>query len=148
RVHKRGDLKEYFRAEQDVWQMFRTILRERKRREIDPVLAALYECRDLTSVAEASTGNGSVDSDAAGGVAGPSSRRSVRSAFAASGAADTLPSSEEGSLDVTRIEFDAHNDRLDAMLEFMELIDKLADRFVSRDGNGLRTAAGILGKVI
>lgn len=49
RTHKRGDRKEYFRAEQDVWRMFRTILRERKRREIDPVLLALFECRDLTN---------------------------------------------------------------------------------------------------
>lgn len=47
RVHVRGDRKEYFQAERDVWKMFRIILRERKRREIDPVLMALHECRDL-----------------------------------------------------------------------------------------------------
>lgn len=49
RVHIRGDRKEYFQAEQDVWKLFRTILRERKKREIDPLLEALRECRDLTS---------------------------------------------------------------------------------------------------
>jgi len=49
RVHKRGDRKEYFEAEQDVWTLFKTIARERKKRELDPVTAALYEIRDLTA---------------------------------------------------------------------------------------------------
>lgn len=49
RVHIRGDRKEYFQAEQDIWKLFRTILRERKKREIDPLLEALRECRELTS---------------------------------------------------------------------------------------------------
>jgi DNA-binding transcriptional regulator GbsR (MarR family) len=49
RVHIRGDRKEYFQAEQDIWKLFRTILRERKKREIDPLLDALRECRELTS---------------------------------------------------------------------------------------------------
>ncbi len=50
RVHKRGDRKEYFVAEADVWTMFKTIARERKKREIDPVIASLYEIRDLTGI--------------------------------------------------------------------------------------------------
>ncbi|MBL1216135.1 MAG: hypothetical protein D8M59_01420 [Planctomycetes bacterium] len=107
RVHKRGDRKEYFQAEQDVWRMFRTILRERKRREIDPVLMSLYECRDLT-------GPDSV---------GPEADRSN-------------PAVHE------------HNERLDRMLEFMELVDTLADQFISPAGKGLRVAAGLLGKVM
>jgi DNA-binding transcriptional regulator GbsR (MarR family) len=49
RVHIRGDRKEYFKAEQDVWKLFRTILRERKKREIDPMIEALRACRDMTS---------------------------------------------------------------------------------------------------
>ena len=49
RVHRRGDRKEYFQAEQDVWKLFRTILRERKKREIEPLLKELHVCRDLTS---------------------------------------------------------------------------------------------------
>jgi len=48
RTHKRGDRKEYFGAESDVWTMFRTIARERKKRELDPLVASLYEIRDLT----------------------------------------------------------------------------------------------------
>ena len=46
RTRRRGDRKEYFEAEQDVWKLFRTILRERKKREIDPLLEALHSCRD------------------------------------------------------------------------------------------------------
>jgi DNA-binding transcriptional regulator GbsR (MarR family) len=49
RTHVRGDRREYFQAEQDVWKLFRTILRERKKREIDPLLEALRECRELTT---------------------------------------------------------------------------------------------------
>ncbi|MDY7110042.1 MAG: MarR family transcriptional regulator [Planctomycetota bacterium] len=48
RVHRRGDRKEYFLAEQDVWKMFRTILAQRKKQEIDPLLEALQECRQTT----------------------------------------------------------------------------------------------------
>ena len=49
RAHIRGDRKEYFQAEQDVWKLFRTILRERKKREIDPLIESLRECRELTA---------------------------------------------------------------------------------------------------
>jgi DNA-binding transcriptional regulator GbsR (MarR family) len=48
-VHIRGDRKEYFQAEQDVWKLFRTILRERKKREIDPLIESLRQCRELTA---------------------------------------------------------------------------------------------------
>lgn len=47
RAHRRGDRKEYFQAEQDVWAMFRAIVRERLKREVDPLLASLHEIRDL-----------------------------------------------------------------------------------------------------
>ncbi len=50
RIHKRGDRKEYFEAETDVVAMFKTIARERKKRELDPLVASLYEIRDLTGV--------------------------------------------------------------------------------------------------
>ncbi len=48
RVHRRGDRKEYFEAESDVWTMFKTIARERKKRELDPLVHSLYEVRDMT----------------------------------------------------------------------------------------------------
>lgn len=44
------DYKKYFTAEQDVWALFRAIVRERMKREVEPLLASLYETRDLTSV--------------------------------------------------------------------------------------------------
>lgn len=49
RTHKRGDRKEYFLTESDVWTLFKVIARERKRRELDPVIASLFEIRDLTT---------------------------------------------------------------------------------------------------
>ncbi len=103
RVHKRGDRKEYFETEQDVWKLFRTILRERKKREIDPILVSLHEIRDLTGRAE-------VSSEAGRAIA-------------------------------------AHNRRLDDMLEFIEMVDGLAERFISPQGRGLKLAAKMLSKV-
>jgi len=44
RRHRRGDRRDYFWAEQDVWRLFATVLRARKRREIDPLLDALRSC--------------------------------------------------------------------------------------------------------
>jgi DNA-binding transcriptional regulator GbsR (MarR family) len=40
----RGERKEYFEAEKDVWEIARTVARERKRREIEPALGVLREC--------------------------------------------------------------------------------------------------------
>ena len=39
-----GDRRDFFRAEQDTWEMIRTVVEGRKRRELDPTLAALREC--------------------------------------------------------------------------------------------------------
>lgn len=63
RAHKRGDRKEYFQAEQDPWAIVQAIVRERLKREIHPVMAALYELRDLTrsAGADAETHNARVD---------------------------------------------------------------------------------------
>lgn len=103
RVHIRGDRKEYFQAEQDVWKLFRTILRERKKREIDPLIEALRECRNLTS---------------------EKSRRKIGPEAAA---------------------FASHNERLDNMLSFMEMVDALSQRLIA-SGKGLQIAAKILSK--
>ncbi|MGE3107486.1 MAG: GbsR/MarR family transcriptional regulator [Phycisphaerales bacterium] len=100
RVHKRGDRKEYFQAEQDVWALCRTIIRERLRREIHPLMTALFEVRDMTQ--------------GAGG-------------------------SAEGVSE--------HNKRMDDLLELMQMIDRLGERFVGSDGRGLRLAASVLSKV-
>ncbi len=41
KVHRQGERREFFRAEADVWTLFRRILAERKRRELDPTLSLL-----------------------------------------------------------------------------------------------------------
>lgn len=43
-VVKKGERREYFEAEKDVWKIFITVARERKRREIDPALEVLRKC--------------------------------------------------------------------------------------------------------
>ncbi len=98
RVHKPGDRKEYFRAESDVWSMLRTILRERKKRELDPLLASLHEIRDMTRSGDA--------------------------------------------------ESREHGARLDAMVDFVGLLDALAERVVSQEGSDLEDAARTLGEVM
>jgi DNA-binding transcriptional regulator GbsR (MarR family) len=44
KVVRLGERREYFEAEQDVWTIFCTVARERKRREIEPALALLESC--------------------------------------------------------------------------------------------------------
>jgi DNA-binding transcriptional regulator GbsR (MarR family) len=105
RTHKRGDRKEYYVAESDVWDMFRAIVRERLKREVDPLLVSLHEIRDMTG------------------------------AEGKSGAKAASPEIAE------------HNARLDEMLEFLTMIEKFGQRFVSPSGRGLRLAASVLDKV-
>ena len=43
-VHVLGDKRDHFESMKDVWEMFRVVLDERKRREIDPTLNMLRSC--------------------------------------------------------------------------------------------------------
>ena len=43
-VHVMGDKRDHFESMKDVWEMFRLVLGERKKREIDPTLQVLREC--------------------------------------------------------------------------------------------------------
>jgi DNA-binding transcriptional regulator GbsR (MarR family) len=43
-VHVLGDRRDHFETFKDVWEIFRTVSEERKRREIDPTLRVLGEC--------------------------------------------------------------------------------------------------------
>jgi DNA-binding transcriptional regulator GbsR (MarR family) len=43
-VHVLGDRRDHFESIKDVWDLFRQVLDERKRREIDPTLAILRDC--------------------------------------------------------------------------------------------------------
>jgi DNA-binding transcriptional regulator GbsR (MarR family) len=49
RVHKRGDRRDYYESLSDVWEMFTLVASQRKRREIDPILNTLRECKDHLS---------------------------------------------------------------------------------------------------
>ena len=48
-VVKKGERREFFEAEKDVWQIFTIVARERKRREIEPALAILSKCAEESS---------------------------------------------------------------------------------------------------
>jgi DNA-binding transcriptional regulator GbsR (MarR family) len=43
-VHLPGDRRDHFESMKDVWEMFRVVLDERKKRELDPTLVVLREC--------------------------------------------------------------------------------------------------------
>jgi DNA-binding transcriptional regulator GbsR (MarR family) len=47
RLHKRGERREYFESLSDVWEIFSIIAAERKRREMDPVLETIRQCRQM-----------------------------------------------------------------------------------------------------
>ncbi len=47
KVHRAGERRELFRAETDVWTLFRKILSERKRRELEPSLRVLEQASKL-----------------------------------------------------------------------------------------------------
>lgn len=49
RVHQLGDRKEYFQADTEVWHMFETIMRERRRREVEPIISTIDRCADLVA---------------------------------------------------------------------------------------------------
>ncbi len=108
RVHRRGDRKEYFSAEQDVWKLFRMILRERKKREIEPLLDELHTCRDLS---------------------------------------DTLnPGRKKRTLDPEAARLKALNDRLDNMIEFVEMINSVSNHLMNSSGKGLELAVKLISK--
>jgi DNA-binding transcriptional regulator GbsR (MarR family) len=48
-VVRKGERKEFFEAEKDVWKMFCIIIRERRRRELRPAQTVLRECLSRTS---------------------------------------------------------------------------------------------------
>jgi DNA-binding transcriptional regulator GbsR (MarR family) len=43
-THVLGDRRDHFESVKDVWEIFRIVAEERKRREIDPTLRVLQEC--------------------------------------------------------------------------------------------------------
>lgn len=57
-VHRTGERKEFFETQYDVWELFRVILIERQRREIDPTLRLLDECVEESKASEAAVDPG------------------------------------------------------------------------------------------
>jgi DNA-binding transcriptional regulator GbsR (MarR family) len=53
--HNTGDRKEYFEAPQDVWEIFKSLAEERRRREVDPTLSMLRDALLETPGNEADT---------------------------------------------------------------------------------------------
>src|SRR3954470_6775305 len=43
KIHKSGERKEYFWAEKDIWKITKQVAKERKRRELEPVLKILEQ---------------------------------------------------------------------------------------------------------
>ena len=46
RVHVMGDARDHFESMKDVWEMFRVVMDERKKREFDPTERLIRECID------------------------------------------------------------------------------------------------------
>ena len=104
RVHQRGDRKEYFAAETDVWQMFETIFRERRRREVEPIAETLKRCHDMT-------------------------------------AADAKHLKGEA-----REELQSYRRRLEAMSEFLEVMNGMFNMFVTTGKDGMRQLVQLVEK--
>jgi len=64
RVHLRGDRKEYFVCQTNVWQMFGTIIRQRRRREVEPIIDAIERCRDMVSQGASANSDNAEDAKA------------------------------------------------------------------------------------
>jgi len=47
-VVRKGERKEFFEAEKQVWKMFCIVIRERRRRELRPAMEALQRCAEQT----------------------------------------------------------------------------------------------------
>ena len=48
KLHRQGERRELYRAEADVWTLFRRIVKERKRRELEPTLNVLDQISRLS----------------------------------------------------------------------------------------------------
>ncbi len=55
-VTKKGERREFFEAEKDLWTIFATITRERRRREIEPAVLLVRNCAEKTKSEESPEG--------------------------------------------------------------------------------------------
>lgn len=47
KMHKPGDRKEYFRADKDIWKITKQVAKERKKRELEPIIRVLEQVSDI-----------------------------------------------------------------------------------------------------
>ena|SRR5690349_14449570 len=47
RQHRKGDRKQYFVAEEDPWRWFKNVVRERRKREVEPIIEAFTDTLTL-----------------------------------------------------------------------------------------------------
>lgn len=47
KMHKPGDRKEYFKAEKDIWKITKQVAKERKKRELEPIIRLLDQVIDV-----------------------------------------------------------------------------------------------------
>jgi DNA-binding transcriptional regulator GbsR (MarR family) len=47
RQHRKGDRKQYFVAEEDPWRWFKNVVRERRKREVEPIIEAFSDTLSL-----------------------------------------------------------------------------------------------------
>ena len=47
KVHQSGSRKDFYSAEKDVWKITARVIKEREKREIQPVMQQLQECREM-----------------------------------------------------------------------------------------------------
>jgi DNA-binding transcriptional regulator GbsR (MarR family) len=52
KVLKKGDRKEYFVAEKDIWKVCKQIIRQRKQKELEPMRGVLSEISEVEGVCE------------------------------------------------------------------------------------------------
>ncbi|HYG40023.1 MAG TPA: transcriptional regulator [Cytophagales bacterium] len=47
KIHKSGERKEFFSAEKDIWEVAKQIAKERKKRELEPVMKVLNQLQNV-----------------------------------------------------------------------------------------------------
>lgn len=47
KMHRAGDRKEYFWAEKDIWKITRQVAKERKKRELEPIIKVLEQVSEV-----------------------------------------------------------------------------------------------------
>ncbi|MGL4463480.1 MAG: GbsR/MarR family transcriptional regulator [Planctomycetia bacterium] len=57
RVHRLGDRRDYYESLSEVWEIVLRVAQQRKRKEVDPILASLKECRAKLDAAPPTAGS-------------------------------------------------------------------------------------------